>query len=460
MWVRVKWAAAATSAPMLGAAALAATLSGALIGRSGSLRPGPVLALLAVAGVVILLSLEPAVLFVSWLALGPFLQDFGSYEASGHFLGLALYQAPPLVLLLWTLSRRTDRRPLVLDVFPFLFVLYGTVSVLLSTDHSPTAIRLFYVTTVIGVIVYYFLVFGGTKSLTAPRAIRLLLVLSTLEALMSIVDGVTGWNLWHHVYAQGGIRRATATLGTPPSLGSFIGIGAVLGLAVLVWNGPRQLRRLAIANLALGIPGLYFTYTRGPIIGTVVAGTLILASRMRTRLLAFVFVILVSGVLVASWGPITHSRVYHERVAQTHNVDLRAELDRWSLKLWKQRPLLGWGYGSFDRVLRSANFSSGDIQRQELIANTSHNSFLRILVEWGGVGLAIFIVPWLVIVYRALQQARRDPSSRWLLVGATGGLVVYVGAANASDFRVSSFVPAVAWLLLALLRRHEPPRVT
>ena len=242
MWVRTQRAVAATSAPMLTAAAVAATLGGALIGRSGSLGPGPVLALLAVAGVVIMLSLGPAVLFVSWLALAPFLQDFGSHQASGHLLGLALYQAPPLVLLLWAFTRRADRRPLVLDAFPFLFVLYVTVSLLLSTDHSTTTIRLFYVTTVIGVIVYYFLVFGGVRSLTAVRLVRLVLVLSTLEALMSIVDGLTGWNLWHHVYAEGGIRRATATLGSPVSLGSFIGIGAVLGLAILVWNGPRQLR--------------------------------------------------------------------------------------------------------------------------------------------------------------------------------------------------------------------------
>ena len=92
--------------------------------------------------------------------------------------------------------------------------------------------------------------------------------------------------------------------------------------------------------------------------------------------------------------------------------------------------------------------------------NTSHNTLLTILVELGGVGLVIFIGPWLVLGYRALQHARRDPSSRWLLVGATGGFVVYVVAANASDFRFSSFVPAVAWLLLALLRRHEPTRVT
>jgi O-antigen ligase len=348
----------------------------------------------------------------------------------------------------------------VLDAFPFLFVLYVTVSLLLSTDHSSTTIRLFYVTIVIGVIVYYFLVFGGVRSLTAPRLIGLVLALSTLEALMSIADGLTGWNLWHHVYTEGGVRRATATLASPAHLGSFIGIGAVLGLAILVWNGPRQLRSLAIANVALGIPGLYFTYTRGPIIGTVVAGTLILASRMRTRLLGFVFVILVSGLLIASWGPITHSRVYHERVAQAHNVDLRAELDRWSLKLWEQRPLLGWGYGSFDRVLRSANFSSGDIQRQELIANTSHNSLLTILVEWGVVGLAVFIAPWLLIAYRALQRARRDPSSRWLLLGATGGLVVYIVAASAIDFRFFSFVPVVAWLLIALLRRHELTSLT
>ena len=96
------------------------------------------LAVLALAGAVILLSFRPEALLVSWLALAPFLQEFGSHCAIGHPLTFALYRAPPLVFLLWTLTAPTRmrpfgvaRRPGFVDALPaayFLFVL-GSMAV-------------------------------------------------------------------------------------------------------------------------------------------------------------------------------------------------------------------------------------------------------------------------------------------------------------------------------------------
>src|SRR5204862_5340440 len=89
-------------------------------------------------------------------------------------------------------------------------------------------------------------------------------------ALMGIVDHLTGWNLWHQtvwqaggVEAGSGISRATSTIG-PASLGTFLGIGIVFAIAILVWDGPQSLRRLSKVFIIIAIPAVYFTYTRGP----------------------------------------------------------------------------------------------------------------------------------------------------------------------------------------------------
>src|SRR5213078_341551 len=100
--------------------------------------------------------------------------------------------------------------------------------------------------------------FGPVQSLAPRRAAKVLLALAMLEALMSIVDGLTGWNLWHDTAWQHEARRAVATLGDPAALGTFIGMGIVLALGVLVWSGPRQLRPLAVGTVAVGLPGLFF----------------------------------------------------------------------------------------------------------------------------------------------------------------------------------------------------------
>jgi O-antigen ligase len=439
---------------------LVAVTAAVAITRSGSLKTLPVLVVLVLAGAVILLSFMPVALLVSWLALAPLLQEFGSFRAIQHPLGLALYQAPPLVFVLWTMTKPTrvqsvgvGRRPGIVDALPAAYLLFVLGSMAVTGQVSGTLVKYAYVSAGIGIILYYFLAFGPVQSLASSRLIKMLLALGMLEALMSIVEGLTGWNLWNDTGWQH--ERAVATLGDPADLGTFIGMGIVLALGVLVWSSPRQLRPLAIGMIAVGLPGLFFTYTRGPIVGTIIAASLVLVTRTGSRLLAVCVVALVVVTISLSWSRLTSSELYHHRINQAHTVDLRVELERWSLKLAEERPLLGWGFGSFNRVVRASHFSSGNLSSEELKANSSHNTFLTILVEYGSIGLALFVLPWLVIGGRALALARRSPDVRWLSLGCVAALVVYAFAANAIDFGSFSFVPAVPWLLLGLLRRQQ-----
>jgi O-antigen ligase len=441
---------------------LLAVAGAVAIARSGSLATPSVLAVLALSGAVILLSFRREALLLLWLALAPFLQGFGSHPGL-HPLGLALYLAPPLAFVLWTVTDPTQARrvgvarPLgFIDVVPALYFLLILGSIFVMGQGSVASLKYAYQSTGIGVILYYFLAFGPVRSLAPRRVVKVLLALAIIEALMSVIDGLVGWNLWHDANGQEhGLRRAVATFGDPAALGTFIGMGVVLAVGVLVLSGPRQLRPLAIGTVAVGLPGLFFTYTRGPIVGTIIGASLILLSRTGSRLLALCVLALMVVTISLSWGRLTSSELYHRRIAQGHTVDIRAELDRWSLNLAKERPLLGWGFGSFDRVLRASDFGSGKVLHEEVIASTSHNTFLTILVEYGSIGLALFVLPWLVIGGRALAVARRFPDAGWLLLGCVGALVAYAFSANTLDFRFFSFIPAVPWLLLGLLRRYQ-----
>jgi O-antigen ligase len=231
-------------------------------------------------------------------------------------------------------------------------------------------------------------------------------------------------------------------------------MGIVLAVAILVWQGPQWLRMPAVAAIAVGLPGLYFTLTRAPIIGTILCILLILASRPSTRILAVVACILAAVILTLSWTRITGSSVYRDRVTNTGNVEVRFALERWSWELIKQKPVFGWGYNSFDTAKAAAGLSAADRARFGT-TSTSHNSYLTVLVEYGAVGFALLAVPWLVIPARAFREAVRSPSSRWFLVGSLGAIVVYVLANNAGDFKYFSFVPALGWALLGLLRRRQ-----
>ena len=226
------------------------------IARSHSLSSVTVTALLGLASVVLLLSLRPETVFLSWLALAPLLQESASSaNAIGHQANLALYAAPPLVFALWTLTRPAKLpRPRFVDVLPLAFFLLVMTSLFLTAEPDSTLVKAVYITIGIGVFLYYFFAFGPIGSLTWEHVVGVLLALCILEGAMSIVDGLTGWNLWNDT-GWDGSGRTVATLTNPAVLSTFLGMGIVLAVSTLVWNGPSQLRTLAIAGNRDRCPG-------------------------------------------------------------------------------------------------------------------------------------------------------------------------------------------------------------
>jgi O-antigen ligase len=274
-----------------------------------------------------------------------------------------------------------------------------------------------------------------------------------LVAAMTIVEGRTGWNLWHDTfYWRGhGISRAVATLANPALLGTFLGVGLCFAIAILLWNGPDSLRRLSKAFIPLALPALYFTYTRGPMIATTSVCVLMVVLATRARWPSLLLLLAAGGTVFALWGSFASSSVYQARFGDTHNIDTRRTLQHASLVLAAQRPVVGWGFGSFDVVKNSANLESPD--PTALAYNTSHNTFLTILVELGAVGLGLFLLPWAVIGRRAISAARRSPDRRWLFAAVVGGVAIYIISASTYDARFFSFVPAIPWILLGVARR-------
>jgi O-antigen ligase len=400
--------------------------------------------------------MRPEILFLSWLALAPLLQESADLSTIGHVASLAFYVAPPFVFALWTFTQPKFVPALrLVDTLPVAFLLYVIGSLLLTTDDASAWMMSTYITIGIGVILYYFLAFGPIGSLSWEKITAVFLMACTLQAVMGIVDGLAGWNLWHDTrWREGeGLSRAVATLVNPGVLGAFVGMGVVLAIALLVWGGPERLRALALATIVLGLPAVFLTYTRAPILATIVAVVLVLATRSQTRLIALGSLVLAAAVLIASWGRISESAFYQERATNTSNIQARVLIQDWSLQLAAERPLFGWGFGSFDRVKNSAGLSSGEIPRAYGLGSTSHNTYLTMLVEFGGIGLALLIVPWLVITGGALRVALARPELRWFIVGSIAGIVVYVLVATTLDMRFFSFVPALPWLFLGLLRR-------
>ncbi|MGC1456584.1 MAG: O-antigen ligase family protein [Nitrospirota bacterium] len=166
---------------------------------------------------------------------------------------------------------------------------------------------------------------------------------------------------------------------------------------------------------------LVMSYTRSAWIGFMIALPLFLFySKNRARLLVPFLTILIIGASLSSviyygaYKDLTEKREYgfsswHYRTAYAWPA---------SIKAFEMRPIMGWGLGNdFYALKKAANFD-----------NSSHNDYLLVLVETGGVGLILYLLLLGSLLWRTIRGIRHagDEQSRMLCVSALAIFVSFL----------------------------------
>ena len=452
--------------PLTYAAAVAVSMAaGIAVARSQDGVSLSLLGLLALTGVAVLVNLPPRILFLGWLAVAPFLQASADDSSLGRTLTWALYIGPALVLLGLTFIRREKDVPVRrIDWLPALYVTYVFSSIALTTDLLQSNLvgtaKAFVLVVAIGSIVYYFLTLGPGREIRSEAIIAVLLASGCVQGVLAVLDSTIGWNVWRYDGWQNvsGGARAVSTLTNPALLGGFLGATMAIAVAVLVWDGPRSLKRLSWLTLFVASPGLLLTLTRGPILATALALVLLLLIG-RARMIGLAVLAVGAIAIVLLLPSLRDTEVYQARVADTVNIQGREALQDWSLRLAAEKPVLGWGYGSFDRAKNTSGFTAEGVPIKNVLEYTSHNTYLTMLVELGGLGLILFLGSFVVLGAEALVRARAEFQHRWIVGATLGALLVLFLTASTIDFRFFSIAQMLPFLLLAILRRVAPTRL-
>jgi hypothetical protein len=443
----------------LGVTVALSAAAGVAVGHPGAKTKLFLYVLIFLAGFVILSPL-PGWTFAGWLFFAPFLQVGATGPALAHHISTGIYLAPSLMFIVWLVfGRRRNAVPSV-DIFPAAFVLVAALSIFLE---SPVGISRFtllndlYRNVGIGVVGYYFCAVGPIDSARWTRLAGAFLASSIVVSGMAMVERATAWTLWGDGGWHAGVFRVVGPFANPAVLGTFLGAATALATAILLWNGSTGLRRLSLVTIALALPAVYLTHTRAPILAVALVVVVMVALCPRVRMVAAGGLIITAVVLAAEWGSLSQTSFYQHRVTDSASINGRVLLTRWSLEVAAKHPLAGTGYGSFDTVKNASGLSSGDIPAADGLDVTSHNTFLTVLVELGGMGLVLLIWPTLRIGLASVRHALRDLALRWILVGCLGVVVVYVINAATIDMRFFSFVATLPWIALGLLRRAAYP---
>lgn len=246
--------------------------------------------------------------------------------------------------------------------------------------------------------------------------------------------------------------RAVGTFAHPNILATFLGVGLVASLA-MVLRGPTAMRPLMLGACLLTTFGLVLSLSRGGFFA--VAGALLVmlawASFRRAALIGLVVIGVLFAIDENPLGGVQEVDVVTQRVAsvsEAAGTDPRIEIWQTTPQIIADHPLVGIGAGSFPEVAPRYGLigpSTGDPYEH------AHNIALTVTAELGILGLAG--LAWLAlavasVAWRALR--RPAPEAERALAFALVAGVVGVAVQGMVDYTVrSNVLGAVIMCLLA-----------
>jgi O-antigen ligase len=250
--------------------------------------------------------------------------------------------------------------------------------------------------------------------------------------------------------------RTIGTLGHPNVYGTAMLFAGLLLLHAGMSREPGDRRWRLLVLFPVSLVLVFLTYSRASWLAgvLVVVGLGALYPRYIVRLVV-ISVVLVAALL-ASGRVDQQVQMAQQRFRSESSEESalsRLPVFAASLRMFGDRPVLGWGYGNFDRYDDRYQGAVGGLVVPEK-DHASHNLYLTLLAEQGAVGFLLFAGPafwWLVATARAWRTIpvdgvvnRRLVGCLWLVLGAQ------VVVNNYSNMRVV-FGLGVWWLTLGMI---------
>ena len=363
---------------------------------------------------------------------------FGAVEAWGLFI---LQAASAVLLVDWALDQMRSSRVNIRwsPLFPAMIAFAGLMCIQLLPGvsaywHATFSQLLLYVS-------YGILCFLLVQTLTRSREVRTLgtalAIYGSAVALFAVLQNLSAPTKLYWLRTP---RFGGWIYGPYVNHNHYAGLMEMLIPVPLVFAfsrfGNQRERWIAASAAAFMAATIFLSGSRGGMIAFAVEIAIFLALVFRERrkqniailLSAFLFIAL--AMIVWTGGHEVKSRIA-TFAADKHSdiaTDIRLQIDRDILHMFRQRPALGWGQGTFAGVYpRFRSFYT------DSLVNAAHNDFLQVLAETGIIGFGIMI--WFLAV--TLRHALRK-SSKW--ASNMNGAISVVAILGISGMLVHSLV--------------------
>ena len=152
---------------------------------------------------------------------------------------------------------------------------------------------------------------------------------------------------------------------------------------------------------------------------------------------------------------------FNKHIKSISNISTDASnlerINRWNsaLRMWKQKPFLGWGPGTYQ-----FNYAPFQKSSETTIISTNagdsgnaHSEFIGPLSEEGVFGMLAMILIVITVIYRSsiLFSTAKDPNIRLLTLGILLGLVTYFVHGTLNNFLDTDKLSVPFWAFIAML---------
>jgi len=292
------------------------------------------------------------------------------------------------------------------------------------------------------------------------------------------------------------LSNMTGSLHDHQLFGAFLTIPLLLSLALSFGAGIQWQRVAGEAVLLVCLAGLWESQNRSAWLGLVVSlvvfavlAAVVARSRVqapRVRAGAFIPAILLLVAVLGVVGLSPDRDTVFARIQSAGSAGGNAHDSlHWRKGVWAgtrqmiaEKPLLGWGTGSFPAVhqpfTHTGHRADEVYTKGPSIEDEAHNSYLQLWAELGVVGLALWLaalVSFLIAGIRALKRYPARSLPQWALIGCLSALTGQMVDALANPAWQFANVALPLWIILGLIaaltcpveaaekRRHGPKTV-
>jgi len=200
--------------------------------------------------------------------------------------------------------------------------------------------------------------------------------------------------------------RVNSLFFDPNIYGRFLMIVMIAVTTVVLWTRTRRDVRIGALVLAWLLAGLVTSFSQSSIAALLLGLAILAAYRWDVRATVYVSgaLLTIAAVFVAAAPASLHFGLKGTGGSTSNATSGRGKLISGGLELFADRPLEGYGSGSFETEYRRHQHANG-----ENATSASHTIPITVAAEQGIVGLAVYVALILAALYVLFSGAGRSP---------------------------------------------------